>query len=340
MTDARLLVDDIITGKRTFPKPTDIEKAIEGVSPYYVGDKATKEIVAYARAIFDPQRAERTAVPVMCLAKSGLGKTKFLEGLAFSMGADLIGANDLTGAGLGMVKEGYVVSANFSHVLAVDEIEKYEAKNIAEALLPIAEAERKMRVRNAIKFLRETGVLMIGVCLRNLGNLKEQGGNAQRRFHALEQLFRRCVLVKLEASQPEDQDEYTRLVIGQTKYIYGQHRHNTPEGNSKLEEYGKLFIASEVGKALLKRLNKTFTFEDEDWTFTHLQEATKGFFIGKDVEWGRKMQRNLILLAAGKALTRGEIVIKKEDLERVSGILIAHAKDLGYWEFPPSQTTL
>jgi len=334
MSDASILINDILEGRRQFPKPTDLDLALDGVSPYYVGDRETKEIVAYARAIFDPEKPDRTAVPIMCLAKSGLGKTKFLEGLAFSMGADLIGANDLTGAGLGMVKDGYVVSANFSHVLGVDEIEKYESKHIHEALLPLAEAEKKLRVRHAIKFLRDTGVLMIGVCLRNLGELKDQGGQSQRRVHAIEQLFRRCVLLKLEASQPEDQDEYTRLVIGQTKYIYGQHRHNTPQGNTRLEEYGKLFIASEVGKALLKKLHRTFSFEDEKWTFQHLQEATRGFFIGDDVEWGRKMQRNLILLAAGKALTRGEIVIKKEDLERVSSILIGHAKDLGYWKFP------
>ena len=325
------LVEAIIDGKRKMPHVKNIELAIKGVSPLYIGDAESKEIVAYARAIFDPLNANRTAVPIMLLAKSGLGKTKFLEGLVMSMGADIFGANDITGAGLGMIKHGQIVSARFSHVIGVDEIEKYEAHNIHEALLPLAEAEDKARVRHAIKFLRETGILMVGVCLKDMGGLRKVGG-AERRVHAILQLFRRCVLLKLEADQPEDRDDYTRMILGQTKELYKPKQHLPQSAKDSLAEYGRMFITAEVGKQIMQRLQKKISFEDEDWSFNYVQSRCKGFHLEDSVEWGRKMERNLTLLAAGRALLRGELNVKKEDFTRVGEILCCHAQDLGYWD--------
>lgn len=326
------VVDDIVSGRRPLPKRVDMEQAIEGVACTYIGDRDVKEIVLYTRCIFDPLNANRTAVPVMLVAISGLGKTKFLEGLRLSMEADVVGANDLTGAGLGMVDhQGQVVAANLSDILAVDEIEKTDTEKIHEVLLPVFEAEPKERVRYATKFRRKTNLLTIGAILKDLAGMTTKGPMGRRR-RAIEQLFRRCVLLRLAADQPEDQVEYTRMVLDQARALYAPHELLPPVAKIRLRAFGKVLVRGEVCKHLMRQLGYQLEFEDENWNFEYLQRICPHFHLGEEIEWGRKMQRNITLLAAGRALSRGELLVKKADFEHVGAILVDHAQQLGYWQ--------
>lgn len=306
----------------------DLQKAIEGIVPYYIGDRDVKEMVLYAYCIFDPNRARETRVPIILHARSGMGKTIFLQGLSDSLGARIYGANDLTLAALGMKDaQGNVKYADLGSIVLIDELDKWSGDNISP-LLALFGTEERAAVRYGELFYRQTNSWCIGTLLEDLGGLKDSDSYVRRKL-LIEQLLRRSIALRLSSSSKTDIEEYTAEVVDEELLSfrsYGKWR-------KRLEAFQALSRRAEVAKSILRSGAKSFIVDEGDLDEIRglLSERTQRFYISEHVEWGRELQRLVLRLAKGRAIAENRLRIRADDVRYILDILEKHANELGYF---------
>ena len=309
----------------------DIEKAFNQIAPNVVGNEDLKEIITYSIVRRDLRKPALTSVPVIFFAKSGEGKTVFLNDLHNIFNADLYRAEDLTYAALGMVdpSTGEIKYTGLSDIILVDEIDKAQAKTVS-LLLEIAGMEMGHRVRYGVKFEKETGSLLIGSFLATtkLGIFDEdKGGSWGRVGNIHRQLLRRSVILSLDSSN----DRVDKTLF--KKVLYDM------EDDKKYDDLGELSKLLCLTKLFL--LTCKFKLKGVDEIEEELYREICGFRFAETTAWHRTLFRLIKLLAEGRALCHGldrvdinkkVIYVLPEDFRRVVDILKKHAISLGFYK--------
>lgn len=341
----------------------DYERAIEGVSPTYVGDNDVKEIIMYAECVFDSDFAKDSAVPICIRARSGEGKTALLKGLKAGLDfPDPYKKNDLTPAGRGMIKNDELVVGESGKRVALDELNKWDTDYI-DALLPLVGGESETRTRLGVKFQIPGDAW----CISTLLILEDYGGDkyANKRS-TLVQFMRRCIQLDVSATQPAERVAISELISDSVSTIYTKIRGLTPDQENCVRELKKVRLKAKMNRELMKNERMNYIFgnnateksEIRKWLTEHCGHYTINFF-GTEANWSPEMERLIRLLAAGRTFAHSaktivlsvddlnalydpndvktgkinpeHVVIEFDDIKYIAEKLEKHAKKLGYW---------
>jgi len=339
----------------------DYEMAIEGVSPQYVGDNDAKELMMYAECSFDPDYAKDSAVSICVRTRSGGGKTVLLKGIKRGMDFEKIySVDDLTPAGRGMVRGEEVVVGMQAKKIGIDELNKWETKNI-EALLPLVGGEEQDRVRYGMDFEVQNDAWCVATLLTTLDEMEDK--RSQKKASALAQFMRRCVQLDLTSEQPGDQVALSALTREQTRRRYTRRHGLTPEQERAVYELRKVRFIAKINRDVMKGSGIDFFFgasaketkKIDKWIDAHCSHYALEFY-GASANWSPEMQRMIRNLSIGKTLSRkltlthipekelkalfpddyeemdnDFVVVSFDDVKYVAAITEKHAKKLGYW---------
>lgn len=299
------------------------------IAPAFLGNEALKEIILYSMLQFDDSDVRNTLAPVIVVAESGGGKTELLFSLETGLGRDVSiwGVDSITAPSLkGMMKRGAMKQGVLSRVSAFDEINKWQVNLCEGVLLPVFGGEHGRRMREGEVFDTSSfKTVPVGTLLPGWRDFEGEGKSAARRTHTLEQLLRRCIVMRLESSVEDESmsNEYMQMCFSKT--FANVH-------------YERRVDFSGERRKFLRTLNYANKTDDVYFELDHLADSKKmlngvrkHIVISENVRYSEEFPKLVLKLAKGRALAYGRDWADYNDVKYIADMLVAHAKRVGMW---------
>ena len=300
------------------------------IAPAFLGNETLKEFILYSMLVFDENDVRGTLAPVVIIAESGGGKTELLFSLEGGLGPDVSiwGVDSITAPSLkGMMKKGKVSRGLLTRVSCFDEINKWAVNLCEGVLLPVFGGEHGKRMREGEVYDTSSfKTVPVGTLLPKWRDFEGDGKSAARRTHTLEQLLRRCVIMRLESSLENEQmsDEYLQMCMSQvfSNVVYER----------KVDFAGHRERFDRVLRYAAKTDDVAFDLDDLKKTKKMMNEARKHIVLSENVRYSEEFPKLCLKLAKGRALAHLRDWADYKDMEYIVNMLTAHAKRVGMWE--------
>lgn len=305
------------------------------VAPNMLGNFGVKEIILAASCYYDRNSPKTTSIPIVIVAPSGGGKSSFFEGMKETFGedADIYPVDSITpGQMKGMVKAGKVIKATLANVSMFDELNKWSMNYLENVLIPVFGAEQGVRWREGKKIADTTGwqCVPIGTLLPYWTDFENRGNHlGNKKIHDIEQIMRRCLMVKLEEGLDSDEflQQYVELVAsGLFDNVEYTETYDMGANRERIK-YVIRDVAAPIGSVSFYGGTKAFTAATK--RFTNLAKRIR---FSERIVYDKAFSKNALWLTIGMAKRYGRSIVYQDDVDRVCSLLEGNAKALGFYQ--------